>query len=1664
MDWPNCPACGTALAGSVDACPECRLLFHGPAATVYLETSAALSELERRRTELLRRREEALAGMRAAGTATPAKTAAEAVETALPGVVPSEVVLTGAGAAGSGPSEAGQSVAGLAGARPGEAVQTGAGPDGPGRDEGGQAGDASPDGVVSGGMLGVPAGSAPAAEGGRKPRRDLSHRAVQNLLLLLGGTLLSIAAVVFTLVSWQVPTLRALILTVFTVMVLAAPWVLVRRRLVATAETVALLGLVLIPLDGVAVMQVFDGGGAGEGSGLDPLWGHALSAAALSVVWAVYAWRAPLRLPTPVAIALAQAPLPLAALAIGSVTVPGPDGYALVPGLDGSGLVPGLGRVADAPGLVWLAGALVVTAAFDLVLWQVARRARAAAEYVTTAVAGSVAWAGGTGLAAYVTVTASGGLVPLPVSDPGPTLAIVNLMPAMTLVFGVASVVAILWAAATRGRTARLVIAACAALAAVGACCAVPASVVGASWQAAIVAGGGLLVLAAALRLPVRLRDGVRAGGGLVLAVAACWNAHVVIAVAVGPLGWLTSAWGERAGRASDLLAPGVRWDGTGAAPVVMAAVAAGLALVPPRGELWTPGLRRTLCLVTGSLAVLTGAVAAGLPYEVVLGVLVALAGALLWTAAASTDGYAAPLWLGVYLAGLAMGWAVADREAGVAVAGGLLVVLAGCAVAARPRVVQAVGGAGATLAAAVLVWALFGSGMAAALAMLGVRAGTLVVTRPSRKLAAAVVRGRRTSATVALGFLDRLSRLVRPGGRTAAEAAAMGVGLLTLAQVLFGAAAVDGMEAPAQVLFGAAAVESTKAPAQVLFGAAAVEGTEALLLAIGAVLAAASAWRRPRGAWRTVAAAEACVLAVLAPLPLSGAVVPALVGPYGWLTHAWAGAAEGAREALSPSGPWQAQPLLMPVLVLAATAGVLAAWARWGRQAAMGVAGIAFPVAATTLPVVAGVPYWAALAFLVALTAGLALWSAVSRSAAGGASLWTATLAVSWSLADRTATLAVLAAIVVTGLLCAVRGRGSPVTSVAATVTGLAVGAESVAAALSGGLGEADAALVLLLVVVLLSRAAAMPVLPSAVAGPLGAAALVLWPVAMVLAQDVARLSLVLAVGGLALAASAGRLDGWRPDGWRPEDGRLRGGRPEDGRLRDGRREGGRLRDGPPEGGRLTGGVRAAAYAVAGVASGVAILPHVPVWMEVMGFPYTRVGRPWREYFGGWLPHPEVWGVGRPMVAGFGFERVEVVTALGVGVFVVATAVLMARRLRGGVAARSVATVAVPLCLGLVPPAAELAYPWVLVFHGVVLVALTVQAVIGVRAGAAGVMALVAGAHVVAWSLDVETYTPAVLAGVAVLGVAAAAVARGEAARTGAAATATVAAGGLAAAWSLSAGLTVEQAAFAVLAVATLALLTATRLATLKPPASALDATARSAATSVPHTTARPLAARGAWAAIGAEVAGWGLAVAGVVMAGGDQELLDAALACAGVLALGAALRRDRRLAVWPGLGLLQVALWLRLALSGVTAPEAYTVPLTAGALVAAWLARRRDPGISSWTGYGAALALTFLPSVYAAWNDPGLARPLLLGVAAFAATLAGAWARLQAPLILGGTVLVVTAAHEFAPALAELMGQGPRWLPIAVAGAFLLFTGATYEHRLRDLRRIRRLIVRMR
>ncbi|MCX5395898.1 SCO7613 C-terminal domain-containing membrane protein [Streptomyces sp. NBC_00102] len=219
---------------------------------------------------------------------------------------------------------------------------------------------------------------------------------------------------------------------------------------------------------------------------------------------------------------------------------------------------------------------------------------------------------------------------------------------------------------------------------------------------------------------------------------------------------------------------------------------------------------------------------------------------------------------------------------------------------------------------------------------------------------------------------------------------------------------------------------------------------------------------------------------------------------------------------------------------------------------------------------------------------------------------------------------------------------------------------------------------------------------------------------------------------------------------------------------------------------------------------------------------------------------------------------------------------------------------------------------------------------------------------------------------------------------------------------------------------------------------------------------------------AVPVELAGAFGALVAVGLAVTDPAWLALVLGLSGVLAAGAAVRPERRKAAGSlALVLFVLASWVRLAASEVDAPEAYTLPVTVPALVVGVLRRRRatpDDEISSWTAYGAGLAVTLVPSLLAAWGDPGWTRPLLLGLVALAVTLAGARGRLQAPLLLGGGVLALLGLHELAPYVVQVVGALPRWLVPAAAGVLLLAVGATYEKRLRDARRVREALGRMR
>lgn len=152
--------------------------------------------------------------------------------------------------------------------------------------------------------------------------------------------------------------------------------------------------------------------------------------------------------------------------------------------------------------------------------------------------------------------------------------------------------------------------------------------------------------------------------------------------------------------------------------------------------------------------------------------------------------------------------------------------------------------------------------------------------------------------------------------------------------------------------------------------------------------------------------------------------------------------------------------------------------------------------------------------------------------------------------------------------------------------------------------------------------------------------------------------------------------------------------------------------------------------------------------------------------------------------------------------------------------------------------------------------------------------------------------------------------------------------------------------------------------------------------------------------------------------------------------------------------------AWWLLVAAERVATLEVYTLPAAAVALLAGRLALRSRRELTSWVAYGPALAAALLPtcaSVLAADGQP--MRRLALGVAALAVVLAGTYARLQAPVLIGGGVLAVVALHE----LVLVWDLLPRWIPLALAGLLLVALAMTLERRRRDLARMRAAIHRM-
>lgn len=142
-------------------------------------------------------------------------------------------------------------------------------------------------------------------------------------------------------------------------------------------------------------------------------------------------------------------------------------------------------------------------------------------------------------------------------------------------------------------------------------------------------------------------------------------------------------------------------------------------------------------------------------------------------------------------------------------------------------------------------------------------------------------------------------------------------------------------------------------------------------------------------------------------------------------------------------------------------------------------------------------------------------------------------------------------------------------------------------------------------------------------------------------------------------------------------------------------------------------------------------------------------------------------------------------------------------------------------------------------------------------------------------------------------------------------------------------------------------------------------------------------------------------------------------------------------------------------LALYSVTPVELVTVPPAFGLIALGARALRQRPQARTWPTLGPGLALLTVPSLlHDFFGGTDLWRVVALGVVAIVLVVVGAVWRLQAPLVLGSAVLLAHAVAQLWPWISSAYIYVPWWLWLGIGGALLIYLAARYESSMRGLR----------
>ncbi len=143
--------------------------------------------------------------------------------------------------------------------------------------------------------------------------------------------------------------------------------------------------------------------------------------------------------------------------------------------------------------------------------------------------------------------------------------------------------------------------------------------------------------------------------------------------------------------------------------------------------------------------------------------------------------------------------------------------------------------------------------------------------------------------------------------------------------------------------------------------------------------------------------------------------------------------------------------------------------------------------------------------------------------------------------------------------------------------------------------------------------------------------------------------------------------------------------------------------------------------------------------------------------------------------------------------------------------------------------------------------------------------------------------------------------------------------------------------------------------------------------------------------------------------------------------------------------LGALSISAGISVLMSeaDVTMIEAYTGPLALLLAAIGWVQWTRNAGLPTFVTMGPALTVALVPSLVVAVGEGSALRLLIVTAAGLLVLVVGLSRQWQAPVTVGGAVLVVVAITQGGP----LMAYVPGWLILGLAGAALLTAGVAWE-----------------